>query len=147
MNPELRTKVIVGFAATLLFAFLVWWGSFDRVGEVLAHPGDYAARKVHLYGKVGSAYNLPFAGSVYLFKDTSGEIWVVSERKATFPGKTMYLQAQVKAPTTIEELGLSEELTKMFKVNAQEDRELPPVLVEQERGGFTTSFKAMRAIK
>jgi hypothetical protein len=147
VNPEVRTKVIVGVGAALLYAFLVWWGSFDSVNDILEHPGDYETRNVHLYGEVGSAYNLPLAGTVYLFRDTSGDIWVVSERQSTFPGKTMYLRARVKAVMTIEELGLSEELTKVFKVNAREDRELPPVLVEVRRGGILLSLKAMRSSK
>ena len=147
MKHETRNKLIVALVGTLCLVFFVWWGSFDGVGDILKNPALYRGKTVRLFGRVGSVRNEPFAGGLYRFSDTSGGMWVITENDSTTEGKIMYVEAALHTKPSKKTLKLKKKLQKILDLEVFEGNQVPPILVEKERGGLVASLKAVRAKK
>lgn len=147
MKRQSRNKLIVALAAAVGIVFFVWWGSFDRINDILKDPARYRKGTVRLFGRTGPAYNVPFVGGLYKFNDTSGGMWVISENDSTTQRRIMYIEAAVHANPTKKMLKLKGKLEKILDREIFEGSKIPPILVEKERGGLFASLKAVRAKK
>lgn len=147
MRPEKRNKLIVVAVSASLLVFFVWWGSFDAMGDILRNPSSYRSRTVCLFGRTGPVYSVPFVGSLYKLNDTSGSMWVVSDNDSTMQGRLMYLEADVRVGVDKEALKLKGKIKEIFDSKIFGERQIPPILIEKERGGIIASFKAIRTKK
>ncbi len=147
MKQQSRNKLIVTCVAALGLVFFVWWGSFDSIGDILKGPASYREKTVRLFGRVGSVHNEPFAGGLYRFSDTSGGMWVITKNDSTTEGKIMYVEAALHTRSDKETLEVTKKLRKILDRAIFEGSQIPPMLVERDRGGIFASLKAVRAKK
>ena len=147
MKRQLRNKLIAAAVTLLFLAFFVWWGSFDSIRDILSDPASCKNDTVRLFGRTGSAYNVPFVGGLYGFSDTSGGMWVITDRDSTAEGRMMYIEATVCINPDEEVLKLKGKLQKLLDRDIFEGGNIPPILVEKGRGGLVASMKAVRAKK
>ncbi len=147
MRIESKRHFVVIVGAVVGILFFVWWGSFDSVGDILSDPDSYRTKTVRLFGVTESAYSVPFIGSLYKFSDTSGSMWVISENDSTAQGKRMYLEAVVRISADKEAMKLKGKLQEIVNNEVFDGKQIPPILVERNRGGMMRSLEAIRAGK
>ena len=95
----MKRKKLICASIVLLLTISCSMGT-TKIGEITAHPRDYAGKEVTISGQVTETFSL-FVVRYYILKDDSGEITVVTDRPLPAQGEQIKTTGIVKEAFSI----------------------------------------------
>ncbi|MBI2195181.1 MAG: hypothetical protein HYU36_24640 [Planctomycetes bacterium] len=112
---------------------ILLWTSLTRIEEVLEKPASFPAQ-TQIAGNIETAWSLPFTGSVYKMRDSTGTLWVMSKDDSVEDDRFVVVTGYVKETLTVDDSGKWKPFLKMVKEEHLQEISNPgPVLVEKRR--------------
>src|SRR5262245_55848840 len=94
----------IGVIAFLIAALAASACATVRVSKILADPSRYSNRDVRVSGAVVDSYALANRG-LYKIDDESGQLWVVSDRRAPRKGARVTVKGTIREGFNLGSLG------------------------------------------
>ncbi len=92
----MKTKTIL--ISLVLAISLLATACPDRVniGKILANPSKYNDKEVVIAGRVTNSFGIALIGGIYKIEDSSGSIWVVTNKGVPSKGAEVGLKGRVQ---------------------------------------------------
>jgi hypothetical protein len=94
------TRIVILF---FIIAFVVSGCSWHtQISEINDKPQEYKDKEVSIKGRVIETLSIPFVQKgIYQMEDSSGKIWVVSQKRVPARGEKVTVEGKVKTGFTI----------------------------------------------
>jgi len=109
------------------------WLSLDRIGDVHQSPETYAKR-VYVGGRIENTLCLPFIGSIYRLRDSSGAVWVMTKDDSVVTGKYAVVSGYVKSEFSLDDAGKWRPALELLDETELVDELSEPKVVVIEKG-------------